>query len=203
MSKYITRKHRIGGFTFIEIMLVIAMLGTISVALYNAFSNGLKIWERGYRSFAEEDVLLFFDKISSELRNTFYYSQLRLKGDAYNLAFSTIVRTRVDKHKSQGKIGMTNEIGKVEYRFDRLKNRLYRRQANYSQAINGSFSPESLLIDNLDSLKFSYYYQSDDAYVVDDSAHDVIPSIVKIEVKFQEGKNKRNIVKLIMIPMGS
>jgi len=46
------------GFTLTEVLLVSAMLALISLAVFNAFSNGFKLWARGERVMAEGDTAL-------------------------------------------------------------------------------------------------------------------------------------------------
>jgi len=197
------RRCRSAGFTFVEILLVVVLLGVIGVALYNAFANGLAIWERSNYTFAEEDIMIFFDKISYDLRNTLPYSKIRFNGNKHQLAFATVVSTPVDTHKSKGRSYFVDEIGRVEYEFDRSRRQLYRRQGNYSQALDGTFGEERLLMSNGPSVEFLYYYRGIEEYEEAQKATDIIPTLVKITVEFWDGKNKRNMVKVVALPVGT
>ncbi|HSV43921.1 MAG TPA: hypothetical protein VLJ10_05135, partial [Candidatus Bathyarchaeia archaeon] len=62
------------SFTLIELLLVASLLSLISVSLYQALSNGLRVWQYTRRLSVEEDVMIFLDKLSADLRNSFDYS---------------------------------------------------------------------------------------------------------------------------------
>jgi len=61
-------RHR--GFTLTEVLLVSAMFAVISLAVFNAFSNGFKLWARGQHVMVEGYTAIFLDKISEDLRQT-------------------------------------------------------------------------------------------------------------------------------------
>lgn len=147
--------------------------------------------------------MIFFDKISYDLRNSLAYSQIRFEGKPQSVSFGLIVRTPVDSKRKPGSNEYNDQIGKVEYYFDDNKNNLYRRQANYSQALNRQFSEGYLLSKDITSLKFLYYYRSGKAYVVQESAKDILPSFIKIELAFNDRKDRRSIVRLVNIPKGN
>ncbi|HOW36417.1 MAG TPA: hypothetical protein PL155_08410 [Candidatus Omnitrophota bacterium] len=197
------RQKNIKAFTLIEIFLVIGLLAAISIAVYSAFSGGLKVWQRAKGALAQEDIMIFLDKISYDLRNSLMYSQIRFEGKPQSISFGAIVRTPVDLKKNPKGDDYTDEIGKVEYYFDGNKKNMYRRQANYSQAINHRFSKEYLLSKDITSLKFQYYYRSGATYVLKENAKDILPSCVRIDLEFKDRKDRRNIVRLVNIPKGN
>ena len=75
------------GFTLIELVLVTAILGVIGMAVYGTFSNGINIWKQVTEDSAAEDITLFFEKISFDLRNSFKLTGIRFKGEKTQLAF--------------------------------------------------------------------------------------------------------------------
>ena len=83
------------------------------------------------------------------------------------------------------------------------KNNLYRQQANYGQAIKNTFASESLLISNLRSVKFQYYYREGNEYAIFDNSTDRIPSGVVIEINYGPDKDLRKMTKLVNVPVGS
>ena len=202
IGKPYLHRNRRKGFTIVEVLIVAALLSTVGLALFNTFANGLKIWERGYRSSAEEDIFIFFDKITADLKNAFVYSVIPLKGAPDSLTFATAIRTMADTQKNLGE-DYVAEIGSVEYSFDRVTRRLYRRQANYGQAVAGTRGVSQILVRDIDSATFRYYYTSGEGYVAAQGAKHILPSIVEVEVAFREGRGQRTMVWRIDMLRGS
>ena len=68
------------GLTLIEILLVLSLVSIISIALYKALRNGLQVWERSRYLVVEEDIAIFFDKITQDIKNSYFIQRLDLKG---------------------------------------------------------------------------------------------------------------------------
>ena len=77
--------------TLMEILIVVSLIAMMSVAIFNALSNGMKIWKRSQQMVIEEDIAVFFDKIAHDIRNAFVFSQFRFEGDELRFAFPTMV----------------------------------------------------------------------------------------------------------------
>ena len=189
------------AFTFVEMLLVVSMIAIISIALFNTFLNGMKIWDRGYRDITEEDVSLFFEKFVTDLRNSVDYSLLPFEGKGDRISFATLERTKKDARKSKGSVGYVNEVGRVEYYFDSVKKALFRRQANYSQSLKKRFSNTRLLIPNVTSQRFQYAHNDNGDYIFEDFAEEFIPSIVSVTIEFGSTM-PRKMQKLVAIPVG-
>ena len=188
-----------GALTFVEMLLVVSLLSVIAVALYNTFSNGLKVWERANRLVAEEDIAIFLEKLTQDLQSALSFSQIQFDGTKNRLSFATIVRTPADSKKKIGEQAYIDEIGRVEYDFDSLRNALYRRQANYSLALKNKFLSERTLT-NIRAMEFKYFYHNGGWQ---DSAHRIVPSAVRMDIEFGDEKNPRRMTRLIGIPIGS
>src|SRR3989338_2632588 len=65
------------SFTLIEMLLVTSLMAMIGLAVYHSLVNGMKIWDASTRYTAEEDVALFFDKISQDIRSATNYSLIK------------------------------------------------------------------------------------------------------------------------------
>ena len=83
--------------TLIETLLVVSFVSLVSIAIYKSLASGIKVWGKAHDLVVEEDIAVFFDKITSDLRNTFYYSDLDFYGENYRMSFPTIVHTLKDK----------------------------------------------------------------------------------------------------------
>ncbi len=69
-------------------LLVSAMFAVISLAVFNAFSNGFKLWARGQHVMVEGDMAIFLDRIAEDLRQTVTISGIPFKGDSTQVIFS-------------------------------------------------------------------------------------------------------------------
>ena len=156
-ERNISRVNKV-GFTLVEVLLVVSLIAVIGAALYHTLSNGLKIWDRSQRFVIEEDILIFLDKIGQDVRNIFTYSQIGFEGKESYFAFPTTVRILADSKSDFTKGEYINQIGRVKYYFDKRKNRIGRKQANYSQALEGIFKENKVLCNSVTSLEFRYYY---------------------------------------------
>src|ERR1039458_2354762 len=103
------------GFTLTEILLVSAMFAVISVAVFNAFSNGFKLWARGQHVMVEGDMAIFLDKISEDLRQTVSISGIPFKGEGTQLTFPAIILDRTDENGARANEGYAAQIGAVRY----------------------------------------------------------------------------------------
>ena len=186
------------SFTLIELLLVVSILAMISLALFNTMANGLKIWERSRKFVVQEDVAIFFDKFSQDLRNCFLYSKIPFVGKANRIRFAT----RVKSLKNLEGDHWAEKMGEVEYYFDLTKKNLYLRRASYGQALRGEFDTERSLIKAIESVRFSYYYAQGNEIVLKDEADSLIPRAVGVEVQFWDGHTKQSLRKLINIPQG-
>ena len=186
----------------VETILVMGLLAAVSIAIFATLANGLKIWKRGYQSVLEEDLLIFFDKMSHDVRNAVDFTQLPLAGKADSFTFATIIRTPAD-----AKLGLENEyveqIGKVEYYFDTAQKGIFRRQANYSLALENKYGQGRLLVSDVRSVKFQYYYQKAKQFQLLPETTAQLPSAVRVTVNFGSSHHPQSMVKFIPIPVGS
>src|SRR6185295_519148 len=106
----------------------------------------------------QEDISIFFDKLSEDLRNGFYYSKIKFNGMETQLSFPAFVMTPADEHSSRAPEGLIDQIGAVKYYLDYEEHKLYRSQANYSQALKGKFSDPRVIVSAVDGIRFRYYY---------------------------------------------
>jgi len=196
------------GFTLIELVLVTAILAVIGMAVYGTFSNGLNIWVKVTEESVNEDIYLFFEKISVDLRNSFKLTGLRFKGGKTKVSFPS-------KIKYKGEDGLENTIGEITYYIDRKKKTLMRREANYSEVYRKKPGFVRILSENISSLQFKYYVYEEKykkyAWVTDwqlsdeffgEVIEETLPLVVKIEIGIPGEKGEQKFVKTVQLPMG-
>ncbi len=190
------------GFTFIEIMLVTAIFATLSMAIFTCLSNGIKLWERGKQLMGEEDTAIFFDRFSSDLRNSFNYSKLSFTGEELAVSFPTVVWTAADRVSVRASEGRIDQIGKVRYEYDPEHGAVMRRQANYSQALQDEWGLDEVVLPAVRSLKFHYFFTAskDPRMSVEEGSE--IPAGVEVEIVIPAGKEDKVFKRYIAVPAG-
>ncbi len=200
-KKFVSPSRR-NGFTLIEMLLVVSLLAVISLAVFQAFANGLKIWKKGYEARTEKDIFIFFEKLSQDLHNSFVYSLIPFDGKESAIAFSAIVHIPQDAHLSHGENIYIDQMGKVKYYFDSLKNNICRQQAGYGRALKDRFAKEEILISGIQSLRFLYDYHEGGSFLSRETGRETFPSYLQVAVVYGDPGNPKKIQRSIPIPIG-
>ena len=191
------------GMTLMEILLVISLISMVSIAIYNALSNGIKVFQRNQQLVVEEDIVLFMDKLSRDLNRSMMFARIPFQGGEFQFSFPTIIKTKADRRSGLDPEMIIEQLGKVNYYYDVSENTIYRQQANYSQAIQEQFDDGHLLVENVERLKFRYFYYTENEEIYAQEILDVIPSGVEVEIEFFDQKGIRSFKKFIPIRIGS
>ncbi len=192
------------GFTLVEMILVTALTAVIGAALYRALADGITIWQRTQRSGTDEEVLLFLDRFKQDLHNAVIYSQIDFELGADSFAFPSVIRIREDKVKTSGRILYADQIGKVEYFFDKRHRRICRRQANYSQALKGRYGSPQDLVSSVQSVRFDYAYAREIGPDAPQGEEGFMPAAILVEMDIIEDKGRlRSVRRLINIPVAT
>jgi prepilin-type N-terminal cleavage/methylation domain-containing protein len=195
-------KHR-RGFTLVEILLVSAMFAVISLAVFNAFSNGFKLWARGQHVLVEGNIAIFLDRIANDLRQTVIITGIPIKGDSTELSFPAIIRAPADPNSSRAKEGITNQIGAVRYVFDPDQKKIFRSQAVYGMAIKQEWSDPVEVADLIEDISIRYYYTSDQGGVsIKTQADQGIPMGIMIDVEYMVDDKPFHMRRFLIIPVG-
>lgn len=184
-------RRRSRGFTLMEILLVTVMLSVLSVAIFKAFSNGIKLWAKGNHLVTEADIALFFDKLGEDLRSVPRISGIPFKGIGSQVSFPTIVLTRADERSARAEEGMVDQIGAVKYEYDFATRTISRRIANYSEALKEKWQLPTVAAVDIEAVNFRYYFRKLDQTQVKTQTDEGIPVGVMVEIMFtEEGKGR-------------
>jgi len=197
------RRH---AFTLFELLLVVSLLSITGLAIYNAISNGLRVWEYSQRFSAEEDVAIFFERLTEDLRNTYSYSLIPFDGKPDKLVIPTVIRAPIDtgKKKDRGNTDMAEQMGAAQYFLQSGKKTIFRRQGVYGQALKQKFSEGRALAAPVARLQFSYIFYDKGKQKIEKTSKGKIPASVMVDVEFVEVTGQpRRIKRIIHIPIGS
>jgi prepilin-type N-terminal cleavage/methylation domain-containing protein len=190
------------GFTFIEMLIVTMMLALVSLAIYATFSNGIKIWHKVNLPTPEEDVNIFFDKFSSDLRNCFKFTGIYFSGTKDALEFATLVSSPQLQIRT---------VGKVIYSYTMEDSLLAREARDYSQMYTDTQGTVAQSMKNVKAVRFRYYYYDTgykeyrwlDEWPKDETSKEALPLAVRVELEIGDGVQARTFTKTVSIPAGS
>ncbi len=196
------------GFTLAELIIVAVILSILGVAVYTAFSNGIKLWKRINEEVPQEDINIFFAKISRDLRNLSRCSGIEFSGEPDSVSFPTIVVSEADE-------GVRKIIGLVKYAFDKEEKSVMSEQSDYSGLYQSEPGRTRTLVSRIDSLSFQYYCHDPDteeylwlkAWNKYEAPPDVktensLPLAVKVEIEPNGGNEGEKFTRVVTLPIG-
>lgn len=202
--KYMMRRDsaavflRKAGFTLIELLIVTSILAITSIAVYSVFTSGIKIWQATSKQMPEEDLAIFYDKFTSDLRNSFKFKDVDFVGGRNAVEFAAPVNSLRLKSRS---------VGKIVYFYDNQTDKLSRELLDFSHISSGDHGRVQGLLGNVKGLKFTYYYYDAPTkeYIWKDEAlkdEKTLPLAVRIELELEAGGKTESYVRTINIPAG-
>jgi len=187
------------AFTLVEILLVVSLFAMTSIAIFQTFSSGVRIWDYASKFFPEEDVMLSLEQMTHDLHNSFYYSLFEFKGELATAEFTTIVTTPSDP-RSGSVSPYLQQIGRVQYSFDKNKKQILRKQADYGQATDKKWQEPKVFANGVTQLKFTYLFRSKNRLVERPVTKGVMPAMVRVEIDYQAEKDIRHMMRVIDLP---
>jgi prepilin-type N-terminal cleavage/methylation domain-containing protein len=188
-------KNRL-GFSLVELLVVTAMLGIISLAIFSTFNNGFKIWQRINKPLGQEDLSLFFDKLNQDLNNCVKSGNIPFTGDQNNLGIPALVNSSRLKIKT---------VGLATYSYDQQSGVLNRQQKDFSQIYSRQESDMQPLLKNIGSFKFEYYCfdKQKQEYLWKEVWSDSgIPLAIRVELSLNDSSGSDKIIRSITIHVG-
>lgn len=188
--------------TLIEVLLVVSIVSVISLALYNGLTTGIKVWERSRVVVKEEDIVIFFDKLTKDLHNSYFFSTIPFQGGESRLLFPTMVLTPADSSLELPEGELVEQLGQVEYYHDLLDDAIYRREYNYAQTLHYAQPQPRAIVEKVEGLKFRYMYVTPEGDIYTSDFLEAIPMGIEVEVQFSNAAGQRSLKKYIDIPIG-
>ena len=190
-----TRSKNNNGFTLIELLFVIALLGVIALAIYSTLASGVMIWQAVNVEVPEEEVLIFFDKFTRDIKNCTEFTNIQFLGDDDNLRFATLVTSnRLQKRT----------VGEVIYFYDSNSEKVNREQRDFAHVYSDKSGLVSQSLAEVGSFKFKYYSYDELTlrYVWDDTWEgDGLPIAVRMELEITHGDKTSTYSKTVSIPV--
>lgn len=193
---FIRQKNR-GGFTLVELLMVVSMLSIVSLAIFSTFNNGIKIWQKVNRKLDTEEINIFFEKFTRDIRNIFSFSGINFIGTENEVSFPCLAASE--------KI-LTDTIGRITYSYDITKRLIIREGQDFSQVTRDEEGVSQRVLGEVSSSKFQYYYydrEKKEYLWLKEWNSKQTPLAVRIEFERINNDSKAEYTKSVFIPVGS
>ena len=191
------KKRNKSAFTLIELIVVVVALSVVSLAVYATFNNGIKIWQAARREMPEEDLDIFFEKFTTDLRDSFNFKNIVFAGKEDSLEFPTLVGSQKLPRGT---------VGKITYLYDPGKHVVVRRQMDYSDLYNGENNIEQEMAKDIKALKFQYYVYdpgTQEYLWQEELLTGKLPLAVKVELEMGHDDKINKFSKTVGIPVAN
>ncbi len=190
------KNNRKSAFTLVEMLIVTAILSVVGMAIYATFNSGVKIWQKVTRQLPEEDLNIFFDKFSLDLRNCFKFTGINFSGTADKLEFPTLVNSlRLEKRT----------VGKSIYAYEPQGRILNRYQVDFAGIYSDEGASPRQSLRDVKALKFQYYFydEQNKIYVWQDEwLREGLPLAVRVELELDDGQKTKKFSRTVAISIG-
>ncbi|MDD5670591.1 MAG: prepilin-type N-terminal cleavage/methylation domain-containing protein [Candidatus Omnitrophica bacterium] len=192
------------GFTLVEFLIVVTIIGFLAGVIYITLARGLELWHRANQERPELNVEIFFEKITQDIRNAFIYEEKPFEGAKREMKFYSVSPLRNIK---KGKVMETlSQPAKIRYAFDSSAKTIKREICGYPHILYDDLDPPEtkIVLDNVLGCAISYYEPSKRKTVGvwhSQWLKDYLPQAIKISVDVQ-GYDKKKMTKIIPVPAG-
>jgi prepilin-type N-terminal cleavage/methylation domain-containing protein len=187
------KQNKAQGFTLIELLVVTVMLSVVCLAIYSTFASGARIWQRVNKLSLSEDVNIFFDRFTGDVKNSVVFTGLRFQGKPDRFELPTLVSSSALEAKT---------IGLVVYSC--ANDAVMRSQSDYSQLYQDVQVAPRHVLKGLRSCKFSYYQYDEDKKEyswVDEWTRDGLPLAIRLLISIGTDAGAADLVKTVSIPV--
>ncbi len=164
--------------------MVSALMALIAFALYAQISGGTRVFRAVRAESPQEDIVIFLERFSSEVRSAFVYAGVPLEGDR--------------EHFSAPSLLGEARIGACVYRYNRDLRALERAQLDYSALYRRAEPSVTHRLGGISACSFWYYLQDPKTREfewVEEIPQGRIPLAVRVSFEYVQDEAARIIVK--------
>lgn len=186
------------GFTLLELIISSILIVLIFLAIYTAFSSGLRLWARTNQTVLnKEQVIITLDRLAKELRSHISFALINFEEKENSLSFPLLVRPKGEEQTADFYLP-----AKVTYSFDEEEETINRQSLVYGKDKEPSTRE---LATAIKSLKFYYRYydeESEEWFWDEECRDDTKPTAVKVEIitKSVKDETEETITRVITLP---
>ena len=183
------------GFTLIELLIVLAILPIISLVIYSTFNKGVHIWQRVNTAILGEDLHIFCEKFTSDLRNTYRFQDIKFSGKQNIIEFPSLVNSLSLNKRT---------VGQIIYSYNLKTKILDRKKRDFPQIYSGEEGVITQSLENVKSVEFQYYFydsQKKEYSWSEESLEGKIPLAVRMKLEVINGTEIDEFIKTASIPI--
>ena len=167
-----------GGFSLIELLLVLSLAPIVFFAVYSNFNAGVRLWQRLQIGTPDEDRAIFRIKTQRDFLNAMHFTSIPFMGDEEGVTFAASI-------VADEKLGGDRAIGQVHYFYDASSRNIMRETKDYSQVYKESPGLSTVMAQNIDSFVMTYLVKDVTAkdYVWQEDYHEkpgTLPTAIKL-----------------------
>ena len=163
------------GFTFIELIIAVAIFAVIAVSIYSTFNAGIRMWMKTSPMIeADQSLRIFFNTASLDLKNSVAYypkpagsassfaptsfasfgteEPMNFEGEQDRISFMTVMNVS----SSDG--SMRGEITRVAYVYDKANKAVKRLLATKREGFDETKAAAVEMLSNVDEKDFGFKY---------------------------------------------
>jgi len=145
------------NFTLVEVAISASLFAIVGLVIVGTLSNGIKVWQKIYAQDKQQDINIFFEEITEDLRNCFFYESIPFSGNPSEVYFPTFVTTQALNQ------GLKNGVGRVGYYFNDKDKMIYKVVQNLSNLYKDKISSEDIVLSGVESFEITYYVYDEEA----------------------------------------
>jgi prepilin-type N-terminal cleavage/methylation domain-containing protein len=79
------------GFTLIEVIITTVLMAVVGLAAYKAYTQGVLVWARAQQTSRQEKAIMFIEKVSRELKDSFSFKPISFTAEEARISFSGLI----------------------------------------------------------------------------------------------------------------
>ena len=190
------------GMTLMEVLLTATLVSVVGLTVFQAFNNGVKLWARSKGLDRDLGTAIFLERLGDDLRSTVIINGIPFKGIGSKIAFPAVVWTPADRNGARAAEGLVDQIGAVQYYYDYADKKIFRRQANYSQALKGKWGEPQEVASQVEDFLVRYYFAEGRGMLLKSIADEAIPAGAMVDLLYRDGTGERRLRRSFPIPVG-
>ena len=189
------------GFTLIEMLVSLSLLGAVSATTVAILSGGVRVWQRaGGGAWTTQHVQVAWDEIQRDLRQARHFSLLPFAGRSDLVAFAALVD--VEEMNDEHQLITHTELGRIGYYADLHRRLLCRSSVPFRDAerhrVRESCSP---VLADVRRVRLRYYGTDPDRGGADwygSWEFPRLPLAVQLDVQQEDAAGRRTTHSLIV-----
>jgi len=215
------------GFTLIEVLIVTVLVAFVLLAAYKAYMQGVLVWARAQQTSHQEKAIMFIEKVSRELKNSFLFQPIGFTAEEAKMSFPGLIlkydwdwSSKEGEFKDDSSVTPTSStalplLAKITYEYKSDEETISRLQEIYAypdldelKENPDAFKKEEpkIILKDVEKLSFSYAMTKTTTADLLEFKNDLsvdeqnrIPYALKIELKLKSMKTP--LKRTIFIPI--